>query len=411
MNPSEVATTVAHAARDHQFAEIAALFKPVLRAQVSPAILQAAWVAETDRIGRVTGIGDPSSEPLDPELLRVSVPIQGERGGVTLVVSVDQDGHLNGLRLATDETWNPPEYADPTSFEERDITIGSGTQAVEGTLSIPDDDGAARIGVVLLSGGGPFDRDGTSGPNKPLKDLAWGLASRGIAVLRFDKITSAQPDLTSQPDFTMTDEYVPHALAAIDLLTEESTVDRVFVVGHSMGGKVAPRVAAASDSVAGLVILAGDTQPMQHAAVRVARYLASVDPSEAATAFVETLVEQAKSVDSPDLSASTPAADLPFGFSGSYWLDLREYDPVATAAALDKPILILQGGRDYQVTVADDLPGWQAGLADRSDVTINVLEADDHFFFPGSGPSTMSDYNTAQHVDPAVIDNITTWLS
>ena len=410
MNPSEIATSVAHAARDHQFAEIAALFKPVLRAQVSPAILQAAWVAETDRIGQVTQIGEPTSEPMDPELLRVSVPIQGERGGLTLVISVDQDGHLNGLRLATDETWNPPEYADPTTFEERDLTIGSGTQAVEGTLSIPSDDGP-RIGVVLLSGGGPFDRDGTSGPNKPLKDLAWGLASRGIAVLRFDKITSAQPDLTGQPGFTMTDEYVPHALAAIDLLTEESTVDRVFVVGHSMGGKVAPRVAAASDSVAGLVILAGDTQPMHHAAVRVAQYLASVDPSEAATAFVAALTEQAKNVDSPDLSASTPAADLPFGFSGSYWLDLREYDPVATAAGLDKPMLILQGGRDYQVTVADDLPGWQTGLANRPDVTIHVLEADDHLFFPGTEPSKLADYNTAQHVDPAVIDEIATWLS
>ena len=272
MDPSEVATAVARAARDQQFAEIAALFKPVLRAQVSPAILQAAWTAETDRIGQVTEIGQPTSEPMDDELLRVSVPIRGERGGLTLVMSIDQDGHLNGLQLTTDETWNPPEYADPTTFEEREITIGTGTEAVQGTVSIPNGDGPSgpRLGVVLLSGGGPFDRDGTSGPNKPMKDLAWGLATNGIAVTRFDKLTASQPDLTSRPGFTMTDEYVPHALAAIELLRQESTVERVYLVGHSMGGKVAPRVAAASDSVAGLVILAGDTQPMHHAAVRVA---------------------------------------------------------------------------------------------------------------------------------------------
>jgi hypothetical protein len=68
-------------------------------------------------------------------------------------------------------------------------------------------------------------------------------------------------------------------------------------------------------------------------------------------------------VDSPHLSVATPAAELPFGYSGAYWLDLRGYDPVATAAALDKPMLILQGGRDYRVTVKDDLSGWQAALA------------------------------------------------
>ena len=49
-------------------------------------------------------------------------------------------------------------------------------------------------------------------------------------------------------------------------------------------------------------------------------------------------------------------------------------------------MLILQGGRDYQVTVDDDLSGWQNGLAHRPDVTIRVYDADDHMFFVGSGP-------------------------
>ncbi|GLW06960.1 hypothetical protein Misp01_20900 [Microtetraspora sp. NBRC 13810] len=212
-------------------------------------------------------------------------------------------------------------------------------------------------------------------------------------------------------DFTMSDEYVPHAVAAIRLLQRRPAVDagRVFVVGHSMGGKVAPRVAAAEPSVAGLVILAGDTQPMHRAAVRVVRHLASLDPG--AQAAVEAITRQAALVDSPQLSAETPAADLPFGFSGAYWLDLRGYDPVATAAALDKPMLILQGGRDYQVTVADDLAGWQAGLAHRTDVTIRVYDADDHLFFPGSGPSTPADYDKPQHVDAAVVTDIADWLA
>src|SRR5262249_52366419 len=158
---------------------------------------------------------------------------------------------------------------------------------------------------------------------------------------------------------------------AVHLLQRQPTVDpaRIFVLGHSMGGKVAPRVAAAEASVAGLVILAGDTHPMQQAAIRVGRYMASLTSDPAMEAALEAVIRQAAMVESPDLSPSTPASELPFGLSGAYWLDQRGYDPVATATALDKPMLILQGGRDYQVTVEDDLSRWKAGLGHRPDVT------------------------------------------
>jgi hypothetical protein len=186
---------------------------------------------------------------------------------------------------------------------------------------------------------------------------------------------------------------------------------RVFVAGHSAGGKAAPRVAAAEQAVAGLVILAGDTQPMHQAAIRVARYLAALDPGPSMEAFAETITRQAALAASPGLSPATPDAELPFGLPASYWLDLRDYDPVATAAALDKPMLILQGGRDFQVTAEDDLSGWQAGLGHRADVTIRVYDADNHLFFPGTGPSAPAEYETPQHVDPAVVADIAGWLT
>ncbi|WP_206055051.1 S9 family peptidase [Nocardia sp. CS682] len=309
-------------------------------------------------------------------------------------------------------TWSAPDYADSSRFDEYDITLGAGDRAVPGTVTMPHGDGA-RVGVVLLSGGGPFDRDCTFGPNKPLRDLAWGLASRGVAVLRFDKITYVRPEVTKEPDFTMTDEYVPHAVAAIGLLQRTRNVDpaRVFVVGHSMGGKVAPRVAAAEPSVAGLVLLAADAEPMHRASVRVLTYMASVAPSAETDALVATFTRAAAVVDSPDLSRETPSADLPFGMGGAYWLDMRGYDQVAAAAALPQPMLVLQGERDYQVTVADDLARWQAGLESRADTMFRVYPADNHMFFPGTGPSTPADYAPPQHVDPHVITDIADWLA
>ena len=101
---------------------------------------------------------------------------------------------------------------------------------------------------------------------------------------------------------------------------------------------------------------------MHRSAIRVARYLASVNPGSDVEDAVTTITRQSELVDSPDLSPSTPAADLLFGLPASFWLDEREYDPVAAAAKLGKPMLVLQGGRDYQVTVQDDLTLWREGL-------------------------------------------------
>lgn len=415
IDAAAIAVRVAELARNGRFAEIEELFAPPLRAVVSAETLRIGWETEIGKLGPVSAVGEAASEPAKAGLVRVSVPVTCERGALTVVMSVDDAGMLQGLRIApaAATSWTPPTYAHPKRFDEHDITVGAGPLAVPGTVSLPRRRGP-HPGVVLLSGGGPFDRDETSGPNKPLKDLAWGLASRGVAVVRFDKVTSIHnSQVANTSDFTMTDEYVPHAVAAVHLLQHQPMVDpaRVFVLGHSMGGKVAPRVAAAESSVAGLVILAGDTQPMQHAAIRVARYLAALNPSPSADATVETLTRQAAVVESPDLSPATPASALPFGFSGAYWLDLQSYDPVSTAAALDKPMLILQGGRDYQVTVEDDLSRWKAGLGGRPEVTIRVYDADNHLFFPGVGPSTPAEYEPAQHIDPAVVADIAAWLA
>jgi uncharacterized protein len=421
--PVRTSLAVLDMARTGRFAEIRDRFAPQLRAMVPPAALQAAWDAELGRNGAVTSAGPPVSEEAGPGTAVVRIPVIYERGTLTLVVSVSGGRWLTGLQLAPASAaepagrWQPPAYADPEKFGEQDVTLGSGPLAVPGTLSVPRRPGSVPYpAVVLLAGSGPLDRDETIGRNKPFKDLAWGLASRGVAVLRFDKVTYARPGQVKEAkDFTLADEYLPAAAAAIDLLREHPATGAgpVFVLGHSLGGTVAPRVAAAEPSVAGLVIMAGGTQPMHWAAVRQVRYLASLDEATAAAAMpaIDAMTRQAQLVDSPELSPSTPASDLPFGVPAAYWLDVRGYQPAQAAAALDKPMLIVQGARDYQATVTDDLAGWQAGLAGRPDVTIRVYDADNHLFFPGTGRSAPAEYEPAQHVDPAVITDIADWLA
>jgi uncharacterized protein len=419
--PAQTGLAVLDLAQAARFAEIAELFAPPLRAMVPPEALQAAWTAEISQRGPVQQVGIPDSQPV-PGGAVVTIPVTFAHGERTVVVTVTDDGWLGGIQLVPADqqqdapaAWQPPPYADPASFSEQEVTVGTGPLALPGMLSLPRQ-GGPLPGVVLLGGSGPVDRDETIGRNKPFKDLAWGLASRGVAVLRFDKVTHAHGgEVSKNPGFTLTDEYVPAAVAALHLLRQQPAVaaDRIFLAGHSLGGSAAPRVAAAGPPVAGMIILAGGAEPLHWSMVRQFRYLAALDPSPvtAPEQVLAAVTRQAELVDSPDLSPATPAADLPFAVPAAYWLDLRGYDPPAAAAALGKPVLVLQGGRDYQATVADDLARWRAGLAGRPDVTIRVHEADNHLFFPGSGPSAPAEYEPPQHLDPAVVDDIAAWLA
>ncbi|MFC0540898.1 hypothetical protein [Kutzneria chonburiensis] len=354
--------TLVELAAAGRFDELTELFAPELRAAVSADIMRIAWAKE---VGAVRHVGEPI--PLGDN--RFSVLLNGD---VELRMSMDSLGRVNGLRLtAPDAQWQPPSYVQPDRFTEQEVLVGH----QPGALVLPHNGNGA--GIVLLSGAGAFDRDETAGPMKMLKDLAWGLASLGVASVRFDKPTDTP---------TLIEEYVPAAVAGVDLLRQH--VDRVYVAGHSAGGKIAPNVAQWAPTVAGLILLAADTSPMPAAVVRVARHFGLE---------VDTMTRLAARAASPDLSPTTPAGDLPFGLPATYWLQLREYDQVATAIEIDRPVLALQGGRDYQVTVEDDLPGWRRVPRAEARIYPDL----DHMFFQDNG----------SHVDQQVIDDIAAWVS
>ncbi|MEP7023901.1 MAG: hypothetical protein ABJB47_08855 [Actinomycetota bacterium] len=198
--PATTALTVLELLQEGQYSQIRDLCTAQLRTLAAPEVLQTAWEGALRQYGQVTATGTPVSEPAGTSAVVVKIPVTCERGALTLLVTVGQESQLASLQLAPagaaepTEPWQPPAYADPAAFGEQDVTIGSGPLAVPGTLSLPHGAGP-QPAVVLLSGSGPGDRDETYGRNKPFKDLAWGLASRGVAVLRFDKVTHAYRDL------------------------------------------------------------------------------------------------------------------------------------------------------------------------------------------------------------------------
>lgn len=171
--------------------------------------------------------------------------------------------------------------------------------------------------MVLVHGSGPNDRDETVGPNKPFKDLAWGLASQGIAVLRYDKRTLVHSQSIDAQTLTVQEETVHDALAAVEVLRNHPDVDSasVYVLGHSLGATLAPKIGAAAPELAGLILLAGATRPLEDLILEQVTYLVSLDPSEEAEAELAKIEEQVARVKDPDLLANTPADDLPLGIA------------------------------------------------------------------------------------------------
>ncbi len=335
----------------------------------------------------------------------------------------DKTGKIAGFQFvppAPPAKYEPPAYADASKFGEIDVTVGSGQWALPGTLTMPKGPGPFP-GLVLVHGSGPNDRDETLGPNKPFKDLAWGLATRGIAVLRYDKRSKvhgkrilADPKLEAA--MTVKDETIDDALAAAALLQRTKGIDakRIFVLGHSLGGYLMPRIALAAGplKVAGFISLAGLTRPLDDTVIRQMEFiygLAGDTLSDADRKRLEDLkaeVVRIKALTDVDRAATVKL----IGAMPAYWLDLRGYDPPETAKSVKAPMLFLQGGRDYQVT-PDDLENWKKALGSRRDVEFRLYPKLNHMFFEGEGPIIPLEYMQKHgNVAPGVVEDIAAFI-
>jgi hypothetical protein len=344
--------------------------------------------------------------------------LQFEKMALDMRVTMDVNtGQMAGLFFTPAQTaaqptltFGAPTYANSASFEERDVTVGQGEWALPGTLTLPKGAGPFPA-IVLVHGSGPNDRDETIGPNKPFRDLAWGLASQGIAVLRYDKrtLTHGQKLTIAGSEITVKEESIDDALAAAALLRQTANInpDKVFVLGHSLGGMLAPRIGQADQKLAGLVILAGATTPLEDLMLVQTKYILSLDGSISAE-DQQTLDELAKQVEAvKKLTASSTEGVL--GAPAGYWLDLRDYKPAELAKTLKQPLLILQGERDYQVTMSD-FQVWKDALAGQANVQFKSYVELNHLFIAGQGKSSPQEYEQAGHVAEAVVKDIAAWI-
>lgn len=303
-------------------------------------------------------------------------------------------------------------YVNLDSFTEKEVTVGSGQWSLPATLSLPKGEGKFAA-VVLVHGSGPHDRDETIYQNKPFRDLAWGLASQGIAVLRYEKRTKVYAkDLLALADrITVKEETVDDAVAAVALLKTIAPVEakRIFVLGHSLGGMLLPRIAEADPQIAGLISLAGATRSLEDTILEQVTYIASLDgqinPQEQQQ--IDLLKQQVARVKDANLKVGDRG--LPLGLPASYWLDLRGYNPPQAASKLAQPMLILQGEKDYQVTLKD-FANWKAALSAKKNVEFKTYPKLFHLFIETEDRAAPANYTLEGNVAKYVVDDLATWI-
>ena len=264
-------------------------------------------------------------------------------------------------------------------FNEIADTVVTGDIHLPATIMMPADARDVPI-VVMVHGSGALDRDETIYTNKPFRDIASGLARKGIATLRYDKRTYVY----RQPVASMDDVTILDALSAIRLARRHST--RVYLLGHSLGAMLAPVIAERSEEpLAGIIMMAAPARDMEIVVRQQFDYLL---PSGASPDFKEQQIE--------NLRQRSPHYLQPQG-------------QTAAARRLTLPMLILQGERDYQVTM-EDYSLWQQVLKGKANVVYHSYPRLNHPFMDSDGKSTPMEYQMEGHVATYVIDDISSFI-
>ncbi len=239
----------------------------------------------------------------------------------------------------------------PAAAVESPYTIHSGALELGGTLTMPRAAAGKVPVVVIIAGSGPTDRNGNSlmgiRPNS-YAQLAWRLAERGIASLRYDK--RAMPGTKGTFDLTkMTlDDFAADARAAAESLAHDSRFSKVVLLGHSEGSALALIAARQGAPVAGVISVSGLGRTL---GIVLREQLARQFDSATLVRYDTAMAQYLRGEQPKDVPPQLGPLFVPINLS--FMKSLSSFDPPAAMRAVRQPVLIVQGGRDLQVTVAD----------------------------------------------------------
>jgi len=426
---NERATEFIEATAAGDYSEAVKMFSTAMMRGFGAKGLEDAWETMISATGDYVEIHDIQNAVNDGYFIS-GVLLRLENSGYAWNVVFSKDGIIEGLwsggtiplENLTADNQGPADVVQREGFTDYPVIVGEGTDfPLNGILSIPDDAPDPVPAVVMVHGSGPSDMNGAPSalpnfPNKPFKDIADHLAANGIAVIRYNKRTLTYGARMPQ-DLTVWDETIEDAILAADMLRADPRIDenRVFIIGHSLGGMLAPRIHAEGGNFAGLILLAGSPRSL----LDIIRdqnidYVNENMEGEEKEDALASLTEESWNelvirpiLDMPEDEAKRTQSGL--GASVYYFQDLLNHPTESYIRNITQPFLILQGSADFQVTVERDFAVYQEIFTSRSNASFKLYEGLNHIFMV-STRGTIEEYEIPGNVDTRVLSDIVEWI-
>ncbi len=390
------------------FSEVCSLFNDTMAAALDEKALKDGWDQVVAKIGAYVGYYDTLVSEKDGSTVVKSI-LEYESSGVSVMYTFNAEGKIEGLW--TNYYTIPAEAEATDSYTETAIKVGE--YALDGMLTLPKGVEKPPV-IILVHGSGQSDMNETVGANQntPFKDIAHGLAERGIATIRYNKRYYQFPE-KAFADLRVEDEVIADVYAAVDYAGSCGEVDgtKIIVLGHSLGGMLAPVIARDNPEVKGLISFAGSPRYLedivydQNAEVVNASSLSEEDKAKTLEQ-VKAEADKVKRLTADNIKSGS----VILGMSEAYWLSLTQSNGGVIAPGLDIPMLFMQGGADFQVYPDADFKAWQDILAGRDNCTFKLYEGLNHLFMATNGKRDISEYDPKGTVDAAVLDDIAAWV-
>jgi Dipeptidyl aminopeptidases/acylaminoacyl-peptidases len=213
------------------------------------------------------------------------------------------------------------------------------------------------------------------------------------------------------PNLTMTEEFEQDAFAAAKYLKTVNGIDasNITVLGHSEGGYDLPRILQSDKTgifKAG-IIMSGCSRPIYEVLPEQYKYLAGLGMATEQQA--EDTKAQVAMIEDKSFDPANPPKGYTLG-NAYYFNDMKNYDVIGTAKAIDKPVLVLQGERDYQVSPKTDYEGWKKAFEGKSNAEFKLYPKLNHMYTEREGQPTPAEYYVNSNIPQYVINDIATFV-
>ena len=289
---------------------------------------------------------------------------------------------------------------------------------LKGELIIPKSNQPVPA-VVFVHGSGASNMDEKVGKLTPFKDIAEGLARHGIASIRYDKRSYAHGFklLMKEKNVTVKIETIDDAIMATNLLKNNPRIDanNVYIIGHSMGAMLAARIDSEGGNYKGLVMMAGSPRTLNE--IMIDQNNDVLSQTKGFTHWiVQKQVEKNKKMFEGFENLSDEEAKkkkMGNGVTLYYFKEMNAFDTKNYLKTISKPMLIMQGEKDFQATVDKDFTSYKQLLEGKDNVVFKLYENLNHAFVPsiyGSIMKAKQEYNVEQHIGENVISDIANWI-